>query len=587
MEERKTQSVLGPPNSSFKASLLQSPARRPTASAMKSTGLGSPVKSGVKAPAFYTSGQNSPSKALRLSPMKVISSPLQAARSPEQTLEVQVLTDEKCDAGTEEDDSPHFHHESPTLDAAAEAEPQLQTPAAAVEDTVSFDDTIMIDQSEPVNCSDETVVSPKLAQTPAVFKGPAFSLDSAALRRVSIESGSEDELASPDKGYGVTPLRRLGVSAQDFGTPVVIHGQDSDIFEDQLAFTPLADQMSSWAASSPDKQKATNRPRQTRGMFSLGGANMVVAPAQTIDDIPMGSPAKASFFEDEMVMRDGEGDIEDASIAQMDVDNEQNIAALQVSQESQASEEYGDENALPSDAEILRAEQDHTLTCTPAKVFTPAKTSSQQPREIHTVSKVPLRASAEGSPLILSRQRSRSFGGPLSVVSEPHHESAKQSEINDDAQNENLALNQPATPMLTATTVPETPGSAMRLDAETPGRTARKGAVSDVLQGAVVFVDVHTSEGADASGIFVDLLTQMGARCVKQWSWNPRASMSSSLTGDTPHPASPDTPKVGITHVVYKDGGKRTLEKVRSSNGVVLCVGVGWVLEYVKMFTKE
>lgn len=587
MEERTTQSVLGPPNSSFKASLLQSPARRPTASAMKSTGLGSPVKSGVKAPAFYTSRQNSPSKAPRLSPMKVISSPLQAARSPEQTLKVQVLTDEKCDADTEEDDSPHFHHDSPTLDAAAEAEPQLQTPAAAVEDTVSFDDTIKIDQSEPVNCSDETVVSPKLAQTPAVFKGPAFSLDSAALRRISIESGSEDELASPDKGYGVTPLRRLGVSAQDFGTPVVIHGQDSGISEDQLAFTPLADKMSSWAASSPDKQKATNRPCQTRGMFSLGGANMIVAPAQTIDDISMGSPAKPSFFEDEMVMCDGEGDIEDASIAQMDVDNEQNIAALQVSQESQASEEYGDENALPSDAEILRAEQDHTLTCTPAKVFTPAKTSSQQPREIHTVSKVPLRASAEGSPLILSRQRSRSFGGPLSVVSEPHPESAKQSEINDDAQNENLALNQPATPMLTATTVPETPGSAMRLDAETPGRTARKGAVSDVLQGAVVFVDVHTSEGADASGIFVDLLTQMGARCVKQWSWNPRASMSSSLTGDTPHAASPDTPKVGITHVVYKDGGKRTLEKVRSSNGVVLCVGVGWVLEYVKMFTKE
>ena len=124
----------------------------------------------------------------------------------------------------------------------------------------------------------------------------------------------------------------------------------------------------------------------------------------------------------------------------------------------------------------------------------------------------------------------------------------------------------------------------MKLDVETPGRTVRKGIVPDVLKGAIVYVDVHTTEGADASGIFVDLLTQMGARCVKQWNWNPRASIVNSLegtaspTGDSPN-ASPSAGRVGITHVVYKDGGKRTLEKVRQSNGIVLCVGVGWVLE--------
>jgi hypothetical protein len=122
----------------------------------------------------------------------------------------------------------------------------------------------------------------------------------------------------------------------------------------------------------------------------------------------------------------------------------------------------------------------------------------------------------------------------------------------------------------------------MKLDAETPGRTARKGVVPDVLKGAVVYVDVHTTEGADASGIFVDLLTQMGARCVKQWSWNPRASIANPLSeSGSPQVMSPEVSvnKVGITHVVYKDGGKRTLEKVRASNGIVLCVGVGWVLE--------
>ena len=313
-------------------------------------------------------------------------------------------------------------------------------------------------------------------------------------------------------------------------------------------------------------------------MFSVGGVAMVVTPEQTVDEIPTGSPAKTSFFEDEMAMRDGEENLEDASFAEM-VSNKQDLAALQVSQESQASEEYGDENAMPSDAEILRAEQDHTLTCTPAKAFTPAKKISQQPREIHTVSKVPLRDCAEGSPLIVTRQRSRSFGGPLSVVHGARHDSAGQSEAPQDADNENVRLDQPATPVLVATTLPQTPGSAMRLDAETPGRSVRKPVVPDVLQGAVVFVDVHTSEGADASGIFVDLLTQMGARCVKQWSWNPKTSMGSSLNGTAPQAASSDTTRVGITHVVYKDGGKRTLEKVRSSNGAVLCVGVGWVLE--------
>ncbi len=85
-----------------------------------------------------------------------------------------------------------------------------------------------------------------------------------------------------------------------------------------------------------------------------------------------------------------------------------------------------------------------------------------------------------------------------------------------------------------------------------------------LLRGAVVFVDVHTTEGADASGIFVELLTLMGARCVKSWAWNPAADGSA---------------KVGITHVVYKDGGKRTMEKVRQCAGLVQCVGVSWVLE--------
>lgn len=578
IEDKVTQPILVPSQSPFKASLLQSPARRPTASPTKSAGLGSPVKSGMKVPASHAAITSSPSKAPSFAPEKFMSHSFQAARFPMQMANAHTVLDEDRKVNAEGEPSPALQPKSPAIDIAVEAESPLRTPAVTFEEPVSFDDTVIIDELETAAPSDEVLESSKPAETPTVFRGPAFSLASAALRRVSIESGSEDELASPDKGYGVTPLRRNGVSTQDFSTPAAIDSQGSDNSEDQLSFTPLADRLSSWAASSPNEQNIT-RPRQTRGMFSLGGAGMIAAPEQNINDVSTGSPAKSSFFEDEMAMRDGEETYENASIADMDVGNEQDLADLQTSQDSQASEEYGDENAMPSDAEILRAEQDHTLTCTPAKVFTPAKKVSQQPREIHTVSKVPLRASAEDFPLAITRQRSRSFGGPLSVVHEAHQNGARQSEILGVAENENVTRAQPATPVLVATTVPQTPGSAMRLDVETPGRTARKGVVSHVLQGAVVFVDVHTSEGADASGIFVDLLTQMGARCVKQWSWNPRASTGSSLSINTPQAASPDTIKAGITHVVYKDGGKRTLEKVRSSNGAVSCVGVGWVLE--------
>jgi hypothetical protein len=105
----------------------------------------------------------------------------------------------------------------------------------------------------------------------------------------------------------------------------------------------------------------------------------------------------------------------------------------------------------------------------------------------------------------------------------------------------------------------------------TPGRTPRRDLNPALLKGAVVYVDVHTSEGADASSIFVELLAQMGARCVKGWSWNPTQHSTAGT--------SPAGQRFGITHVVYKDGGVRTMEKVRATNGMVKCVGVSWVLD--------
>lgn len=236
--------------------------------------------------------------------------------------------------------------------------------------------------------------------------------------------------------------------------------------------------------------------------------------------------------------------------------------AIDASQESQGSEEYGDENAVPVEHDVVSVPQspseDRTITCTPARVF------YAQPREICTVSKVPLRPAGEESPLKMPRKRSRSIAGPLASA-EP-------------------VRRQPATPVKderrSKPTSPVKPRSSNDDSLiETP-RTLRKSGSSEVLKGAVVYVDVHTTEGEDASGIFLELLTQMGARCVKQWSWNPRGSIAGFADGEhSPTQSDAINSKIGITHVVFKDGGKRTMEKVRESRGAVFCVGVGWVLD--------
>ncbi|PWW73067.1 hypothetical protein C7212DRAFT_366148 [Tuber magnatum] len=85
-----------------------------------------------------------------------------------------------------------------------------------------------------------------------------------------------------------------------------------------------------------------------------------------------------------------------------------------------------------------------------------------------------------------------------------------------------------------------------------------------VLAGAVVFVDVYTAEGADASEPYENALRGLGARVLKSWNWN--------LDGG-------NKDKIGITHVVFKEGSPRTLQKVKDSKGVVVCVGVGWVIQ--------
>jgi len=85
-----------------------------------------------------------------------------------------------------------------------------------------------------------------------------------------------------------------------------------------------------------------------------------------------------------------------------------------------------------------------------------------------------------------------------------------------------------------------------------------------VLAGAVVFIDAYTNDGANCGETFEKMLKVMGAKVLKQWSWNPESA--------TPG-------KVGITHVVFKDGSPTTLQKVEAARGLVSCVALRWVIE--------
>ncbi|KAK2827831.1 hypothetical protein FQN49_007295 [Arthroderma sp. PD_2] len=261
---------------------------------------------------------------------------------------------------------------------------------------------------------------------------------------------------------------------------------------------------------------------------------------------------------------------------------------------SECSEIYGDENAPPPESTVTinpglfeernwdYAESPSTAqetACLPMSV-TPVRRNPDHLRTIHTVSKVPLKSESDGS-LKIPRKRTRSLSSnPTSPTSTLTRSRTLPSPRKNRTPLKTFAPtlpedeDSPATNMMLAER--PKPGTWSGRISPVKSRSPVKGVCgeSGVLQGAVVFVDVHTAEGADASEIFIELLSQMGARCVKSWKWNPRTSLS-PIDGAEPR----DAPKVGITHVVHKDGGVRTLQKVREANGVVKCVGVGWVLD--------
>ncbi|CAK7234177.1 hypothetical protein SBRCBS47491_008861 [Sporothrix bragantina] len=459
----------------------------------------------------------------------------------------------------------------------------------------------------------------------------------------------------------------------------------------KFGFTPLADQLNGWKVRSPAKAQATPTPatvESKEGVFEVAETDAEKSIIKTTDVVIEASlevsevSVVPSYFDDAMAGRSNpasrrqsevtvptddkecaglmdnvvlqdeietpefDEDLvvteEDLDLAQ-EADNMSVMAPAEIEEMinlpqssddamSEASQEYGDENAIPIDPALLAESNGSSVAVppvTPQRVLT---------RTFHTVSKVPLKPADDSTPqprrrsmsvsrLPTSARRRSSMGAAnrsavststntspskrgddgrgltrsATVISysptkkESRRESRRESlrdsrrksrresfggpaltledALFDTSEDEAPEMPDSPTPRVsvTAPSAPVTPtkDEVNWSAAGTPARTPRRDLDPALLRGAVVFVDVHTTEGSDASAIFVELLSQMGAQCVKTWSWNP-----SSPSGN-----SDGTSRVGITHVVFKDGSRRTLDKVRETNGLVQCVGVSWVLD--------
>jgi hypothetical protein len=554
----------------LRVSLLRSPARRP-ASPFKTC---SPGKLPNDVPVMNASSLNLEANNFKLpalTPQVLFSSPLRARNT-----------------------EPKLHKMTPLEQKTlAMASPADQTPCKAKE--VAPHELTIEDSIDPEVNKEKLIEDTRPSTPPGVPTMPSFPLFNftPAFRYPNDMSESEDELQSPQGRPYRSPLAKYAVGGRDFATtPTTSYNslktqstKDArDFARNQIDFTPLAMQLSSWLAASPPKSSDAN----SSSTGSVGESPVKMESSEQFASAQKISPAKTSFFEDEMIMTDNSP--EDIVVLE-DQEMETAIDSMEFEackEESFEIEQYGDENAMPVDMSTSLNKKENMLidpillsmpqgTVIVESTMTPVQKAKLSTRIIHTVSKVPLRAAADDPALYVTKKRSKSMFGTSTLrgaVREPLVDSKASTPA---AESSHTAVFEEEHFMEEASSihVPVTPSQVLSESSITPFKSVRKGADAQILRGAVVFVDVHTTEGADASGIFVELLTQMGARCVKQWSWNSRGSMA----GPGEKTESTLNNKVGITHVVFKDGGKRTLQKVREAKGLVLAVGVAWVLE--------
>lgn len=563
------------PENSLKQSLLQSPARRPRAPVS-----GSMTSIPKEKKPQHTFGDVSVSSRdvqtfnfSAATPRKVVPRRNVQTANEDQSVDL--------DNAEVDDESLAGKAASPS----GKADEPLSSDAGIAE--LDFDDTVIMspthDEHNDEQLKDVVEQSPGSKEpvgstTPPGLPSPSIvaSMRPSTLRtgrilfRDNINEDSEDDLSAS----GSFRMSNNSLATPTPGLRLEVDGLRAETTTD-IGLTPLAHKLSAWDAKSVTSQ----------GHVAATSLSSASEPAQVEP-----SPAKRSYFDDEMLSRssddfagrqNGQKDVE------MDVsaDTEAQMNSLETSEDAS---EYGDENTLPIDPQLMDfavpMELDFTIpmdvdvvagTADPLELhMTPAQAVRPLPREVMTVSKVPLKPADHGSPTKTFRKKAKSLA-PMSLDEESS--AAADTSFGELSLSPGPQASELATPTRNYTSrfsIFNTPGADdTLLKAATPFRTPRVGADAQILRGAVIYVDVHTTEGADANGIFVELLSQMGARCVKQWSWNPRSS-STGNNGETPGGS-----KVGITHVVFKDGGKRTLSKVREAKGLVSCVGVGWVLE--------
>lgn len=379
---------------------------------------------------------------------------------------------------------------------------------------------------------------------------------------------SEDELMSDDPRYCASPSRKTAsdihrTRLSNAATPIT-----KNAHPDTLSMTGLAERFEAWTRATPDPQILEQR-NMDGFVFSPVKPHSNTAPIDVEEPRANAQPTDSqsnSFGEAMEIHEDKDDSLQDELNVPQDM--------FRQSYTSETSQEYGDENEVPIDPVLLETKPQMAPTCTPQRV------ERKEPQVIHTVSKVPLKPAGDIgiSPMTKANATKRHSVAPaLTPRGDVDLQALRQiyppaKQVGPTATGSGLCTPSKAEAISEeAKTFTPTVKSTSMSNAGTPARTPRADLNKKLLNGAVVFVDVHTSEGADASGIFVDLLQQMGATVRSSWNWNPEKNEESDTTETDSRP--------GITHVVFKDGGKRTMEKVRMTNGVVFCVGVGWVLE--------
>lgn len=599
--------------SSLKASLLQSPAKRPPVP-MKTVDLSLDAREQAIISPFKKSLFQSPAKRL-FSPVKTASAPeeLPEPQSPAPTpvllcsprvedaesvtvtttgdgfIERKIDDDERTPA---EPSGPDFNGRTSTL-LPRDADPTLTEATSAVDDESEQEDdceTVVLEEAHEEELEVLEEVTEKMAE-PVAMDEPDSETHDSAFGDVSTTPPN-----SPPKGtfnmFGLrqtdcVPFDTTYSESDDEVTRVMTPNTASPVkhtrnaITSSFGFTPLARRLDEWKAGSPQKTPEAQQPVETK--------DKALTPTEGV---------KNTFFDDEMHIRPdsastdslNESDalagvpeikdpvVEDISITEEDLElaaeaNEMSVMSPEQVESmlnldhnddtmSEASQEYGDENEIPGQ------NGQNGLGAGPV---TPQRVVR---REFHTTSKIPLKPADESTPPPQPSIRKRRHSISRLFAARPTHTLSRSATVISysptKSKQDESAFEQAAEESFhdrsESVPPPETPTkSEAWSQAGTPARTPRADVNPMLLRGATVFVDVHTMEGADASAIFVELLVQMGARCVKTWHWNPNDEDASS--------------KIGITHVVYKDGGKRTMEKVRATGGVVQCVGVGWVLE--------